>query len=226
MEFISKAIKCTQLQILFLYFVVMDILLVAGVLILEIYNIISQDGLTEMVEINFIQTSILAMISSGAIIMTIVVILLKNEFIKNFYNISSALHYTVWVVVAAGLILALESGISMAISPDIAGDIELKELGHILSPLIVYMVFISPILSECVFRYAIMSCKFLNQYVALVVSILLFVGVQSSGDFNQMLILLPAGIILGYTYLKTRNLWYTIGIHILYCMLGTILIGI
>lgn len=82
-----------------------------------------------------------------------------------------------------------------------------------------YVVLIGPILEEVLCRHMVIdSFKTTNKVVPIVVSALLFAVLH--GNLTQGIPAFVVGLLLGYIYVKTGNLLYTIIFHIVFNSLG------
>ena len=89
-------------------------------------------------------------------------------------------------------------------------------------------VILAPLVEEIIFRMTLMRKTIFHPWVSILLSSLLFglIHVIAAGDFIFALPYIAMGIPLGYSYYKTQNIWYPIGIHVLQNLFSTIMITV
>ena len=91
---------------------------------------------------------------------------------------------------------------------------DLKELG-----IAILLFFIVAVVEEALFRGYVLKnlMQSFNKYVALIVSAIIFSlahGFNPNIDLFSLLSLFGAGILLGLSYIYTKNLWFPIALHL------------
>ena len=89
-------------------------------------------------------------------------------------------------------------------------------------------VIFAPVVEEIIFRMTLMKKTLLHPWVSILLSSLLFglIHVIAAGDFIFVIPYMAMGIPLGYSYYKTKNICYPIGIHILQNLFSTLMITV
>jgi len=87
-------------------------------------------------------------------------------------------------------------------------------------------VLFAPLVEEIIFRLMLMKKIILHPWFSILFSSFLFaiIHVIQAGDFIFMIPYMAMGIPLGYSYYKTGNICYPIGIHLLQNLFSTIAI--
>lgn len=171
---------------------------------------------------------------------------LKTEFVKNFdifkkENIKKTLITLVIVTVIFFILYLLVNSITNSLIENLGiSQAENQEfvvllLQYAALPMFITTVFLGPIVEELVFRKCIFGLID-NKYVALAVSSLTFASIHllsSLGlgyNFLELLAIslpyLTGGILFGLIYIKTKNIYYSIIVHILINLFSVVIVFI
>lgn len=89
---------------------------------------------------------------------------------------------------------------------------------EILIPYILSVVIMAPLLEEFVYRGVILSSlqKYGGDTFAVVISGLIFGMMHGGGGISAVVAASMSGILMGFIYVKTRNIWVNIAVHLIY----------
>ena len=136
---------------------------------------------------------------------------------KNAFQIIKGFAMLFIAIIAGGLVLRYigvndisnnESIIRSMFIPEIWASVALF-IGIVIAP---------PIVEELIFRkvlYGFVDRKF-GYMIAIIISSLVFALLHIQGDYIQLIVYFPLGLVLGYVYYKSNhNIWVVIGVHML-----------
>lgn len=87
-------------------------------------------------------------------------------------------------------------------------------------------VLLAPLIEEIIFRLTLMNKTLFHPWISILFSSFLFalIHVVSARDFIFIIPYMAMGIPLGYSYYKTQNICYPIGIHLLQNLFSTLVL--
>ena len=89
-------------------------------------------------------------------------------------------------------------------------------------PKVLFMVILAPVIEECIFRKQLIDRMYLyGEKLAVITSALMF-GLFH-GNLSQLFYAFALGLVFGYVYLKTGKLRYSIGLHMLINLIGSVI---
>ncbi len=149
----------------------------------------------------------------------------KEKFINLGFQIENRLKEFLYGIAIGALIMAIGYLVLLFIN-EIIFDKIIFDIKEILLSILIYTIV--AIMEEVLFRGYILRNLMIsfNKYVALIISSLLFSLIHGSNpnmDLFSFFDLFLAGILLGISYIYTKNLWFPIALHFSWNLFQTFL---
>jgi len=212
-----------MIPIIFIYLFAMFLLPIISLFVLfGVFNITEEISL--QVYTNLISYLFLAIVSLS---------LFGRHLLADFKQIKSLGAFLKGIFLGWGLLLIALVASNALLSfitdvPDSSENQQVIETTLLAYPFLMAIttVLLAPLIEEIIFRLVLMEKTLFHPWINILFSSFLFalIHVVQAGDFIFIIPYMAMGIPLGYSYYKTRNICYPIGIHILQNLFSTLMI--
>lgn len=136
---------------------------------------------------------------------------------KNAFQIIKGFAMLFIVIIAGGLVLRYIGVTDISNNEAVIRSMFIPEVWASVA-LFIGIVIAPPIVEELIFRkvlYGFVDRSF-GYIAAIIISSLVFALLHIQGDYIQLIVYFPLGLVLGYVYHKSNhNIWVVIGVHML-----------
>lgn len=215
--------RSKMIPIIFIYLFAMFLLPIISLFVLfGVFNITEEISL--QVYTNLISYLFLAIVSLS---------LFGRHLLADFKQIKSLGAFLKGIFLGWGLLLIALVASNALLSfitdvPDSSENQQVIETTLLAYPFLMAIttVLLAPLIEEIIFRLVLMEKTLFHPWINILFSSFLFalIHVVQAGDFIFIIPYMAMGIPLGYSYYKTRNICYPIGIHILQNLFSTLMI--